>query len=86
MENQQETSVNEVDSYGGWLVTHHTQTWDTRVRLDSIEGQAAEARAKADAAVAEASSTPTSVVLDFASALTTQNIGVICQISNNFAW
>lgn len=34
--------------------------------------------------VAEASSTPTTVVLDIASALTSKNIAVICQISTNF--
>lgn len=50
MENLQENEVkvDEIDVDGGWLVTHHTltRTWDTRVRLDSIDIQLAEKEAK----------------------------------------
>lgn len=37
MENEITTSVKEVDTKGGWLVTHWTTTWDTRVPLASIQ-------------------------------------------------
>lgn len=46
-ENIHESEVQEVDSFGGWLVTHHTRTWDTRVPLTELAGQLAEAEAQA---------------------------------------
>jgi hypothetical protein len=46
MENIIESTVDEVNVDGGWVVTHHTRTWDTRARLDSIERQLAEKQAK----------------------------------------
>ena len=30
MENEQTTSTTEIDVAGGWIITHWTQTWDTR--------------------------------------------------------
>lgn len=37
MENDQETTTQEVDTPGGWLITHHTRTWDTRTPLTQID-------------------------------------------------
>lgn len=50
MDNLQETSVDEINIDGGWLITHHTQTWDTRVRLDSIKDEVAQKQAALDEA------------------------------------
>lgn len=52
-ENIQETSTDEVNVEGGWLVTHHTRTWDTRVRLDSVPDKVVAARIALDAAQIE---------------------------------
>lgn len=37
MENEQTTKVSEVDTVGGWLVTHWTKTWDTRTALTQLD-------------------------------------------------
>ena len=50
MENQQYNKTDEVDAVGGWLVTHHTRTWDTRIRLDSLADSVNEKKNTLDAA------------------------------------
>lgn len=50
MENERNTETLEVDSNGGWLITHHTKTWDTRVPLTQLKDKLTEAQAiQADA-------------------------------------
>lgn len=43
MENVQDSFTEEIDAHGGWLITHHVQTWDTRVPLTSLQQTLAEA-------------------------------------------
>lgn len=50
MENEIVSSTQEVDAEGGWLVTHWTKTWDTRVPLTQLADQLAAAEAEAAAA------------------------------------
>mgnify|MGYP001610157876 CR=1 FL=1 len=39
IENLQETTKDTIDVDGGWLVTHHTRTWDVRIRLDEVTSE-----------------------------------------------
>lgn len=45
MENDKTISIDEVDPLGGWLVTHWTRTWDTRVSLKNVDDQLQQALA-----------------------------------------
>lgn len=45
-ENIKETSVQEVDSYAGYLITHHTRTWDTREFLHDLADKLVYAKAQ----------------------------------------
>lgn len=45
MENERHTTTQEVDTEGGWLITHHTITGDTRVPLTQIDTKLEEAQA-----------------------------------------
>jgi hypothetical protein len=50
VENDITTETQEVDKNGGWIVTHHTRTWDTRMLISEVQEIKDAAKAQLDRA------------------------------------
>lgn len=52
-ENLQITNTHTVDKEGGWLITHWSRTWDTRIPLTQLDEEEAKAQQTLTVAQAE---------------------------------